>query len=1323
MSAPSTETIRELRAALDDVSVMDAHRLRRRLDELGSGRSRRGKKRSSTAGGGQDRGRDDLEAALARMETDITEARRRVDRRRASVPVLTFPEDLPVSAARDEIAAAIADHQVVVIAGETGSGKTTQLPKICLELGRGIRGAIGHTQPRRIAASSVARRIADETGTEIGDAIGFSVRFTDRAGADTLVKVMTDGILLREITSDPLLRRYDTLIIDEAHERSLNIDFILGYLRQLLPKRPDLKVIVTSATIEPDRFARHFSSADSSVPILEVSGRTYPVEVRYRPLVAPSDDTEHTDLDQIQGIDAAITELWAHDRGDILVFLPTERDIRETADALQRRTSTGAEIVPLYARLSVADQQRVFAPSDGRRIVLATNVAETSLTVPGIRYVIDTGTARISRYSTRTKVTRLPVEPVSQASARQRAGRCGRVAPGICIRLYGEDDFDARPGFTDPEILRTNLAAVILQMASLRLGDIAEFPFVQPPDDRAIRDGMGVLTELGAITATPARDGSPVLTPVGRTMARLPVDPRLARMLTAAHESGCLDHLLVIAAALSVPDVRERPSEHREAADAAHRRFAVPGSEFLGHLALWEYLNEQRQQLSGNQFRRQCGREFLHYLRIREWQDLHRQLRRVVADLDWSTTPTERDPDAIHRAILSGLLGNIAARRTDSREFTGARNTTVVVFPGSPLAKKPPPFIMAAELIETSRLFAHTVAGIDPLWAEKLAGDLVKRTYSEPHWSSKRGAAMAYERVTLYGVTLVAKRRITYGSIDPETSRELFIRHALVEGDWTTSHAFFARNRDLLDEAQDVEHRARRRDLTISEDQLYAFYDERVGAEVVSARHFDSWWKKARRERPDLLDLRREDVQADAPVADTDFPGAWRQGETTVDLVYRFEPGASDDGVSVLIPEPLLPHVRTAGFDWSVPGLRSELATELIRTLPKSIRKSLAPAQRFADLALSRLKPRSEPLVSGLARELSAITGMTITPDDFSIARVPDHLRMNFAVVDRSGDVVSRSKSLRDLQKAAGSGTAPRSRPVHRSWTDDGIGTLAESVTQTVSGQQLTRFPALEPTRGADGTITGVSPVLASTAEHRDRLVADAVVALLDLGLPLLGKKIVATLDPASQIAFSQSPYADAERLTADCTRRAVRDLLPSTRAASIRTPQQFTALVDALRPEVATAAPDYFVAAVDVLRRLAPLRAEIDRHAGSAAADDVAEQLDHLVFDGFVLATPYRQLTEVPRYLEAAESRLEQLPGSAARDRDGLAAVDRVIARWAQRMEQLPESRRDQFNERAHWMVEELRVGLFAQRLRTAYPVSEKRALRALDRGLDGPV
>ncbi|MFT3900211.1 MAG: ATP-dependent RNA helicase HrpA [Gordonia sp. (in: high G+C Gram-positive bacteria)] len=1226
--------------------------------------------------------------------------------RRARVPELIFPAELPVSACRDEITAALLAHQVIVVAGETGSGKTTQLPKICLAAGRGVNGTIGHTQPRRIAATSVAERIADETGTQIGEAVGYCVRFSDRVSDETLVKVMTDGILLREIAADPMLRAYDTLIIDEAHERSLNIDFILGFLRRLLPRRPDLKVIITSATIEPERFARHFATADDSVPIIEVSGRTYPVEIRYRP---PEPETELA-----AQIDAAVTELWSGATGDILVFLPTERDIRDTAKALAHRTAGGGEIVPLYARLSIGEQRRVFTPSNGRRIVLATNVAETSLTVPGIRYVVDTGTARISRYSTRTKVTRLPIEPISQASARQRAGRCGRVAAGVCIRLYDEDDFDARPQYTDPEILRANLAGVILSMVSLRLGDIADFGFVSPPSPRAIADGLAELGELGAITTAP--DRAPKLTPVGRALARIPVDPRPARMLVAADEAGVVADVLVIAAALSVPDVRLRPADKREAADEMHRRFDAPGSDFLALLNLWDYLEEIRGELSGNQFRRRCEREYLHWTRIREWRDLHRQLRRIAEGLGWSVKRGgERDADAIHQAVLAGLLSNIAARKPDSKEYQGARNTTLMIFPSSSLAKKPPAFLMAAEVIETSRTYASTVARIDPAWAERLAGDLCKRSYSEPHWSSKRGATMAHEKVTLFGVTLVASRQVTYTSIDPTLCREMFLRHGLVDGDWRTRHDFFARNRALLDDAADVENRARRRDLVISADQLYAFYDARIPASVVSARHFDSWWKDERRANPDLLDLRREDVIDTGGVAEADYPGTWAQGELRLALRYKFAPGDPEDGVTVEIPRELLAHVRPAGFDWSVPGMREDLVTALIRTLPKQLRKLVSPAPQRAQAALARLTPRSEPLVTGLARELSAMTGATITPGDFDVARVDDHLRMNFAVVDAGGRTVASSRSLADLQQAGGArgqrGAPERTDAVRATtWTDDTFGDLAESVTAEIAGQRVTRFPGLT----VDGT--AVVSTMFPSAAARDTALHGAALSLLDAALPPLQRKITTGLTAAQKLALSQSPYPSLDALLADCTRCAIRGAVTAEQTARLRSPADFADLRQHTAPRAAQQAPELFFTVLDILERLPAVHGAVEAHTGTLAADDVAEQVDNLVFDGFVCVTPAARLADIPRYLDGAVARLAAVASNPARDRDATAAIDRVIEHWNQRLAQLPEARRDAFNDYAHWMVEELRVGLYAQRLRTAHPVSEKRAVKAFD-------
>ncbi|MGI6796292.1 ATP-dependent RNA helicase HrpA [Gordonia sihwensis] len=1222
-----------------------------------------------------------------------------------SALTISYPPELPVSACRDEIAEAVSAHQVVVIAGETGSGKTTQLPKICLELGR---TSIGHTQPRRIAATSVARRIADELGTEIGGTVGYQVRFSDKVGKDTRIKVMTDGILLREIGRDPRLSGYDTIIIDEAHERSLNIDFLLGYLKQLLPTRPDLKLIITSATIEPDRFARHFATTADTVPILEVSGRTYPVEIRYRP--RESDDSDHDDLDQIAAIDAAVGELWSHAPGDILVFLPTERDIRDTADALRRRSE--AEIVPLFARLSVGEQQRVFAPSNGRRIVLATNVAETSLTVPGIRYVIDAGTARISRYSTRTKVTRLPVERVSQASARQRAGRCGRVAPGICIRLYSEDDFDARPEYTDPEILRSNLAAVILSMLSLRLGDINDFPFVQAPDPRAVRDGMAQLSELGAVTGTDS--ASARLTKIGKQLARLPVDPRLGRMLVAGHDNGCLDHLLVITAALALPDVREFPSDKREAATAAHRRHAVPGSEFLGHLKLWEYLTARRAELSSSQFRKMCEREFLHFLRIREWIDLHRQLRRTVSDLKWQIPDTEVDPAAVHRSVLSGLLTNIGARQGDSRDYLGTRGTKFAIFPGSFLANKPPAFVVAAELVETSRLFAHTVASIDPAWVEELAGDLVTRTYSEPHWSTRRGAVMAYEKVSLYGVPLVAQRRVNYGSIDPKTSREIFIQEALVAGRWRNRHAFFAHNAELLRDASETEHRARRRDLRISDDELFEFYAARIPSTVVSTRHFDSWWKKAGRTDPALLNLRPEDLLGDDVPTAADYPAAWQQGETRLELRYHFEPGAPDDGVTAIIPEPLLAHVRDTGFDWLVPGMRAELTTQLIKSLPKGLRKSMSPASRYAELALSRLSVRSEPLLTGLARELSSISGVTLAPRDFNPSALPPHLRMHFAVTGTDGAIIARGDRLAALRTNL-SADADRDRraPLHREWTADGLGTLADSETATVAGQTITRYPTLATVPGQ-----GVRIAKAATSTERDAGIAAAAGELLRLAIAPPSRKLASTLPPPAKLALSQSPYPDVDALLADCTARAVTDTLArEPELAALRSPADFGALSARLGPVIRSRAPEYFDAAVAALAEYSPVRRAVDARSGTLAADDVSDQVNDLIFDGFVGATALEHLRSLPRYLTAARLRLESLNTAAGRDNEAMGAIDRVVAVWNRRLAQLPAARHEALNELVQWRLEELRVSLFAQQLGTNGPVSEQRIIKAIDK------
>lgn len=1024
---------------------------------------------------------------------------------------LEFDDALPISARRDEIGAAIRDHQVVVVAGETGSGKTTQLPKIVLGLGR---TAIAHTQPRRLAARSVARRIADECDVELGAEVGYAVRFDDQSSRDTQVRLVTDGLLLAEIHGDRDLRRYDTIIIDEAHERSLSIDFLLGYLHQLLPRRPDLKVVITSATIDVDRFAALFDA-----PVIEVSGRTYPVEVRYRPL------HESDSGDLLEGITAAIDELPRD--GDILVFLPGERDIRDAADHLAGRQYPRTEILPLYGRLAAHDQQKIFGPTSGRRIVLATNVAETSLTVPGIRFVVDPGLARISRYSQRLKVQRLPIEPISQASAAQRAGRCGRVADGICIRLYSEEDHDGRPEFTDPEILRTNLASVMLQMASLDLGDIREFGFLDPPDSRAVADGIALLRELGALA--PGRGAADRLTRLGRTMAGLPVDPRLARMLLAADRLGCLGDVLVIVAAMSIQDPRERPLEQQQAADEKHARFRQPDSDFLSWLSLWSYLRELHDQQSHSKFRKQVQAEFLHYLRIREWQDVHTQLRRTAKDMGLKPGPTGADPDLVHRALLTGLLSQVGLREPDGREFAGARGARFMVFPGSGLAKKPPAWVMAGELVETNRLWARSVARVQPEWIEEAAAHLVKRQYAEPHWSIKRGAVMARERVTLYGLPVVADRLVQYGRIDPEVSRELFIRHALVQGEWRTHHHFWDRNQALVTEVDELEDRLRRRDLRADDDTLCAFYDERIPAEVVSVRHFDAWWKKTRRNSPDLLDLTREMLLADSPDADAEFPREWHSDGESYPLTYAFEPGADVDGVTVDVPLARLLAVDDRAFAWHVPGHRVELVTELIRSLPKRLRREFVPAGQFAPRLVAAMDPGSDDLTAELARQMRLLNGTVVDADDFDVSALPDHLRVTFRVVDGDSEL-ARGKNLSALREQLTTHLRADLTAVARQEERTGlrrweVGTLEP----TLRAGQVTGYPAL-----VDEGSSVALRILDSEAEQTAAMVRGQA-RLLSFALPSPVPGIGRTLDLHAKLLLSTGPHRDAAAVIEEC--------------------------------------------------------------------------------------------------------------------------------------------------------------------------------------------
>jgi ATP-dependent helicase HrpA len=1282
----------DLTARLPELTLRDEHRLRRRLD--------RARKL---------RGAEARQAAMASTAAEVEAAERRVARRRAAVPRVSYPEALPITQKRDEILAAVREHQVVIVAGETGSGKTTQLPKLCLELGRGVRGAIGHTQPRRLAARTVAERVAEELETPLGGAVGYKVRFSDHAGDDTLVKLMTDGILLAELLDDRMLRRYDTLIIDEAHERSLNVDFILGYLAQLLPRRPDLKVIITSATIDPERFSRHFGNA----PVIEVSGRTYPVEVRYRPIDPDGD------RDQIQAIGDAVDELSAVGPGDILVFLSGEREIRDTADALRRLEARHTEILPLYARLSAAEQHRVFQPHGGRRVVLATNVAETSLTVPGIRYVIDPGTARISRYSHRTKVQRLPIEPISQASANQRKGRCGRTADGICIRLYSEEDFQSRPEFTDPEILRTNLASVILQMATLGLGDVATFPFIDPPDHRNVRDGVHLLEELGAFDPA-AKDDRGRLTPLGRKLAQLPVDPRLARMVLEAERNGCVREVMVIAAALSIQDPRERPTDAQQAAAEKHGRFVDKDSDFLAYLNLWRYLRHAQEELSSSQFRRLCRTEFLNYLRVREWQDVYSQLRQVARTFGISPSSAPDDPDRIHRSLLAGLLSRIGLKDPERQEYQGARNARFAVSPGSALFKKPPRWVMAAELVETTRLWGRVVARIEPEWVESLAQHLVKRTYSEPHWEQPMGAVMAFEKVTLYGVPVVASRRVNFGRIDPEVSRELFIRHALVQGEWETHHEFFHANLQLLEEVEDLEARARRRDILVDDQALFDFYDQRVPAEVVSARHFDAWWKRARPSRPDLLSFEKSMLikHGAGGVSERDYPDVWRQGRLELPLTYQFEPGADADGVTVHIPLAVLNQVRADGFDWQVPGLRHELVTALIRSLPKPLRRNFAPAPDHARAVLERSRPLEGPLLDALGLQLRRMTGVDVPADAWRLDQVPDHLKITFRVSDDERGALAEDKDLErlklrlevSLRAAISAAAGGVERDGLRAWS---IGTLPRTVEVERGGQVVQGYPALVDS----GDSVGVR--ILESEDAQQRAMWQGTRRLLLLGTPSPVRFVLGRLGNQAKLTLRDYPHGTSVDLFDDCIACAA-DALMAEGGGPAWDGEGFAKLHDKVRGELADTVLDVVTKVERILAVVRTVEARLREQAGptlAPALEDVRAQLDALVYRGFVTATGLRRLPDVLRYVRGIQYRLERLPEHPNRDAELMAAVKEVQDAYQRLLDRVPPGTQPgEALREIRWMIEELRVSYFAQSLGTPYPVSEKRLRRAMD-------
>ncbi|WP_081195702.1 ATP-dependent RNA helicase HrpA [Halomonas sp. BC1] len=1300
-----------LDASLGDVMLRDRERLARRV----SGLNRR------------QRDNKPIDRGVNELRRDMAKATQLLAQREALRVTLNYPGELPVVERREDILAAIQEHQVVVVAGETGSGKTTQLPKMCLELGRGRQGLIGHTQPRRLAARSVAARLADELEVALGEQVGYQVRFNDQSTPTTLVKLMTDGILLAETQHDPLLLRYDTLIIDEAHERSLNIDFLLGYLKRLLPKRPDLKVIITSATIDVERFSAHFGTPDAPAPVVEVSGRTYPVDVLYRPLVRSEEDEEDRTLQE--GILHAVQEIeaierqkgWLHGPRDVLVFLPGERDIRETADTLRRADLKGTDILPLYARLSNEEQNRVFAPHRGRRIVLATNVAETSLTVPGIRYVIDPGLVRISRYSYRAKIQRLPIEPVSQASANQRKGRCGRVAEGVCIRLYDEDDFLARPAFTDPEIQRTNLASVILSMLALKLGHIEDFPFVDPPDGRFIKDGFRLLFELGAV------DDKHQLSPLGRKLAKLPIDPRLARMVLAGAERGSLRDVLVVVSALAIQDPRERPADKRQAADQAHQRWHDPDSDFVALLNLWHGIENAREALSGNQLRRWCREHYINYLRMREWHDTFRQLRQLLRDMDIEVPPPlPRDEDEseeqarqarrktsgkLHQALLSGLLSNLGTL-LENREYLGARNRKFMIHPGSGLARKSPKWVMAFELIETTKLFARTVAKIDPQWIEPQAQHLVKSSYSEPHWEMKRAQVVAFEQVTLFGLPIVARRRVHYGPIAPQESRELFIRRALVEGEFQTRGAFFAHNRALIEEVEALEDRARRRDILVDEESLFAFYDERIPADIVNGKGFEHWRKQAEQQQPELLKFDLEALKArDAhDVTQAQYPDHLTLAGVAYPVSYHFDPDAEDDGVTLTVPAAMLPQLPAHALDWLVPGLLREKCIALLKSLPKSLRRQVVPIPDWVDAALETLVPDERPLTEALGEFIRRRTGTRVHPDDWRLDLLPPHLRMNVRVVDHRGKTLGQGRDVRALERrfeeAASAGAQALAEQASQAPMLEELpaSPLPESRVTSQAGIRVEAYPALVAEGGHFKVSLFDHPAKAQFA-HQEGVARLAIAKLPEQ------VKAIKRLPGVEKCALLFAKVGSKQALVEDLLLAVFTQVVaqhPLPRSAGelaerlAKTQPQLVAHAETVLGRVEEALKGHLAVSKILKGKL--------NFALALVYSDVSAQMQRLVYPGFIRDAD-EWLTEYPRYMEAALIRLEKAARERGRDQMLMQDVQALEARFdARRKSERRGAAEDPTLVAFGWWIQELRVSLFAQQLGTHMPVSAKR-------------
>ncbi len=1287
----------EIRRIADSGCLLrDRIRLRRSLRDLGRGGYRDQK-------------------GIARLEEEALKAAELYERRQALQYTLSYPEDLPVSARREEILEALASSQVLVIAGDTGSGKTTQLPKMCLEAGCARYGLIGHTQPRRIAARSVAERLSQEMGTEFGGVVGCKVRFSDQSSLDTLIRLMTDGILLSELSSDRLLSSYGAIIVDEAHERSLNIDFLLGCLKRILEKRPDLKLIITSATIDVERFARHFGGAK----IISVAGRTYPVETFYRP---PEEDPDNPDGDMYTEVLLALRDLEAAGRGDVLVFLDGERTIRELGEFLGKQNLRGAEILPLYARLPAGEQSRIFAPHATWRIILATNVAETSLTVPGIRYVIDCGLARISRYSLRTKVQRLPVEPVSRASADQRRGRCGRTEPGICVRLYSQEDYESRPAYTDPEILRTNLASVILQMMTLKLGRVEDFPFIDPPEHRLVADGWRTLEEIGAVSGGQ-------ITREGRIIARIPADPRLARMLLAAERQGCLREMLVIVSALSAQDPREYPLNKKDAAVQAHQRFADDNSDFMALLNLWKYTRDVIRDQSQSALRRRCRREFLSYMRIREWEDLHRQLTQTCRDLKFRFNQAEADYASLHRSVAAAMFSHLGMKSPDSNDYVGARGARFLIAYTSSLHRKKCPWVLAAELTETSRLYARTVARVEPEWLEEAGDAYLKRSYSDVHWSRKSAAVLASMKVTLFGLPVVASRSVQYGTIDPAMCRELFIRHGLVEGDLDCSMKFFRDNRRLVEQVLEEEDRARRRDILVSDDDLFLFYDQRIPEDVTGWVSFKKWWEGKSREDPAFLNFDLDFLISDREkIADKEyFPDSTEFSGYRVGLSYRFDPTAADDGVTIRIPLAILGQASSRDFEFIVPGLRLEFFTEIIRTLPKALRKRFIPAPVYAQKLMDAVDPHTTTLWKDIESCLSREGGVEISRDDFDLEALPRHLKFNFAVTDERGRSVAQGRDLEVLKSSLGDRMKSSFSAIVREKADETLykewnfGPLEKSRKQKSGGLEITVYPSLRD----EGK--GVRKTVCGTAAEQQSHLWKAVRRLIMLGIASPVAYLHERLPNRTKLRLYCQGAGTITELIDDCIGAAV-DHLMRERGGLVWSQEEFAALLEGVRGKINETVAQAAEKTEVVLELFAGIRKQLKGRVDFTTAfgfSHAKAQLEGYVHPGFVTETGFERLDDLRRYLRALSRRLDRIRTDPRGDEirnamlDDLDKQQKDLTLGYPSPEAVPQEIRE-----LKWMIDEFRVSLYAQMEGTRYPVSEKRVrneiarLRELKRG-----